>query len=409
MDQHLEAALAELTQACTTRIDELEKKINRPPALWGDFGGQGNLAAERKALASFARSGDDSVVQNFRNSMSVGDDTAGGYVVFPALSTTMTKRLFDQSPMRRLARVITITSGSEWQEPVDMNESGATWSGERQSRPATPTPDLGLLTIPVNEIYALQPITQRLLDDSYQELGAWIEGKIADKFARSEGAACVIGDGVLKPKGFLTYPVSTDADATRAANTLQIVNSGAAAAVTADGLRDLYWAMRAPHRANARWLMASASANVIDRLKSGDGEYLWRNGMSAGVPPTLLGLPVEFSEDMPAVGASNTPVALGDWAAGFTIVDKAGIRLLRDPFTNRPNVDFYAYRRTGGSVANFDAIKLLRIPVYERVENKATADARGLVAWLETDQAHIRRLRSPHRYARSNQRVAQGN
>jgi HK97 family phage major capsid protein len=263
--------------------------------------------------------------------------------------------------MHRLARTVTIKIGDAFEEPVDMGESGATWAGENQARPATDTPPLGLLRVPVNEIYALQPITQRLLDDSYVDIGGWIESKIAEKFARSEGAACVSGDGIQKPQGFLAYRTSTDPDATRTASTLQHVISGASTTITADALRNLYWTLRAPHRPNARWLMASATANAIDKLKSGDGDYMWRNGMTAGAPPSLLNLAVEFSEDMPAVAAGTFPIALGDWQDGYLIVDKAGIRYLRDPYSSKPNVLFYAYRRTGGSVANFDAIKLMKI------------------------------------------------
>jgi HK97 family phage major capsid protein len=213
----------------------------------------------------------------------------------------------------------------------------------------------------VNELYALQPVTQRLLDDASFDIGKWVEGKIADKFARSEGTAMVTGNGIGRPRGFLAVPTDVADDGTRAWGKLQYVVSGAAASIVADALRNQYWALRAPHRKNATWLMASATANLVDKLKDSAGDYLWRNGMTSGAPPSLLGRPVEFDENMPAVGAGTFPIAFGDWLRGYLIVDKAGIKTLHDPYTSKPNVLFYAYRRIGGDVANYDAIKLMKI------------------------------------------------
>lgn len=352
------AKVADDVKKITARQDDIEKKANRA-RLSGGGGDEnkGDRDAEHKALGLFVKAGDDTELK----AMSVGSDPDGGYFVVPVLAATMIKRMFDQSPMRRLARVITLTTGDAWEEPVDKNDTDATWVGETASRPATATAQVGVLRVPLNEIYALQPCTQKLLDTSYINIGAWIEGKIADKFGRSEGLACVSGDGVLKPRGFLTYDTATDGDSTRASAALQHVVSGSATTITADALRDLYWTLRAPHHANASWLMASATANVIDKLKDGNGDYLWRDSSAAGMAPTLLGRPVEFSEDMPSVGAGALAIAFADWQQGYLIVDRAGIKFLQDPYTSKPNVLFYAYRRTGGSVANTDAIKLLKI------------------------------------------------
>ena len=138
--------------------------------------------------------------------------------------------------------------------------------------------------------------------------------------------------------------------------------SGDASTITADGLRDLYWKLRAPHRPNASWIMASATANVVDKLKfTATGEYIWRDSSTAGAPPTLLGRPVEFDENMPSVAGGNYPIAFGDFRAGYLIVDWSGMKFLRDTYSDKPNVHIYCYRRTGGGVALTDAIKLLKI------------------------------------------------
>jgi HK97 family phage major capsid protein len=357
-------AVTELTE----RMDELEKKAARPRLGNGDDPKAitpEQARQERKALGTYARTGDETELK----AMSVGVDPDGGYTVAPVLSNAMTTKLWDQSPVRRLARMETITVGDAFEEPIDNSESGASWVGEAESRAATTTPTLGYIRVPVQEIYASQKITQRLLDDSRYDLGSWLEGKISDKFGRSEGTAYVSGDGVKRPRGFLTYDTDSAGDATRAWGKLQYVVSGDASGFVtpsstvspADALKNLYWALRAPYRANATWLMSSATAGTVDKFKDGQGNYIWRDGVTAGAPPSLLGRPVEICEDMPAVGAGNFPIAFGDFKKGYLIVEKAGIKMLRDPFTDKPHVIFYAYRRVGGGLANSEAIKLLKI------------------------------------------------
>ena len=349
-------------QTLSDRMDKLETKQNRPRFGGGSHDDETKLAAERKALATFARTGNDAEFKTLQ----AGSQPDGGYMVHSALSTQMTKRIFDQSPMRRLCRIETIGAGDAFEEPVDVDEAGATWVGENSARPATTTAQLKLRRTPVEEIYSLQPVTQRLLDDADWDVGAWIEGKVADKFARTEGVAFNSGNGIAKPRGFMTYDVDTAVDITRDWTKLQYVVSGSASAIAdvdggANGIKDLYWALRAQHRANATWVMASATANALDKLKDNNKDYIWRPGMTAGAPPSRLGRPVQFDENMPAISSNTFPVAFGDWKAGYIIVDKPGIKWLRDPFTSKPNVLFYAYMRVGGGVANFDAIKLLKI------------------------------------------------
>jgi HK97 family phage major capsid protein len=358
----IKAALAGITKTVddglkglSGRLDDVERKANR--ARLGGGSSPLDEGAQRKALGAFVRTGDEAELK----SMLTGSDPDGGYFVVPALSASMTKRLFDLSPMRRLADVQTITVGDAYEEPLDTDEAAATWVGETEARPATTTQKVGVRRVPVQEIYANQPVTQRLLDDSGFDIGGWVEGKIADKFGRAEATAFVNGDGIKRPRGFMNWDTDPAADIARPWTKLQYVVSGNVVAITSDSLRDLYWALRTVHRGNGTWLMSSSTANSVDKLKDGNGDYLWRNGMTPGAPPTLLGRPVEFAEDMPAVGANAFPIAFGDFKAGYQIVEKTGIRMLRDPFTSKPNVLFYAYRRVGGDVRNSDAIKLMKV------------------------------------------------
>lgn len=343
--------------------EALELRMSRPGA---NAAGKSTLAleAERKAIGAFMRTGDEAEMKG----LTVGSDPAAGYLVLPEVSLTLQQKIHDLSPIRQIARVETMGmgSGDAWEEPYDMSEIGATWVGESTARTETTNPAIKMLRVPLKEIYAHITASQRLLDDSQYDIGGWLEGRMADKFARSEGTAFVAGTNTTDPEGFTTgaTPVTTG-DATRTFGVLQYVASGAAATLStstpADVFKDIYWTLRAPYRQNSTWVMNSATANVVDKLKDGMGQYLWRNGMLAGSPDSLLNRPVMIAEDMPSIGAGNFPVAFGDYKKGYLIVDRPGLKMLRDPYTNKPHVIFYAYRRTGGAIANSEAIKLLKI------------------------------------------------
>jgi len=360
---HNEKQTAEMKRQAD-EIERIQAVLRRPGTLDAANDNSTNpvaLREERAAIAAFGRKGESGSLDTFCAGMSVGSDPDGGYAVLPQLSETMTAKLYDDVPMRRLARIETITSGSEFIEPVDKDEVASGWTGETESRSETDHAELAMLKVPLREVYALPKATQNLLDDASWDVGGWLERKIIEKFGRDEATAFVSGAGVDRPRGFLTYATATTADATRAWGTIQHVISGAAATITADGLRDLYWSLRAPYRRTAIWLMASATANAIDRLKDGNGQPIWRDGMTAGAPPSLLGLPVEFDETMPAVEAGALPIALADWKRAYLIVDRPGVKMLRDPYTSRPFVKFYSTKRVGGGLANSEAIKQLKI------------------------------------------------
>lgn len=368
----VKSALDDMAGAASKRFDALEAKLAasedraerletafRRPGFGGDTESKGNATAEHKAFGRFLKIGDDSEIK----ALSAGSDPDGGYVVAENLQCTINAKIFDVSPIRQLSRVISLPNGSTWEEPQDTSDVGAQWIGETQSRPATDAASLRMKAIPPCEIYAHQVATQTLLDLSFVDIGAWLEGKIADKFGRSEAAAYVAGTGTGQPRGVMSYAAAatTDSDATRAAGVLQYAVSGSATSITSDAIKKFFWSLRAAYRANATWLMSSSTASVLDCLKDGDGRYLWRDGIAAGSPPSLLGRPVAFDENMPAVTGGAFPIAFGDFRRGYTIVDWQGIKSLRDPYTNKPNVIFYCYKRTGGDVVDYDAIKLLKI------------------------------------------------
>lgn len=300
--------------------------------------------------------------------LSVGIEADGGYWVTPQISDRVIQRQFDTSPLRTIANVVTI--GSDAIEfPTDSNDliSGG-WVGESDARGETATPEIGIKRIPVHEQFANPRATQKLLDDAAFPVEQWLADKIADKFIREENAAFVSGNGVSKPRGFLDYggDATTEDDSARNWGLLQYVPSGNASGFDStdpgDALIDLVHKLKPVYRVRAVWVMSRATAAEVRKFKDGQGNYLWSGGnVQEGLQQRLLGFPVVEAEDMPDVGGSAFPIAFGDFMAGYQIVDRQGVRTLRDPFTAKPFVQFYTTKRVGGDVADFDAIKLFKI------------------------------------------------
>lgn len=341
------------------RIDGLERRLNRPFAPDANDGrGAVDAKSDNKVLRDLIASSD-------RKAMQVGVEADGGYLVLPYFSQQLTTILLEQSPLRALARIQPITQADAFEEIVDIDEAGASWVGETSSRGDTSTPQVSKLRIPVHEIYAQPKATQKVLDDAQFDVAAWLATKVGDKFGRTQASAFVIGDGAGKPRGFATYSTAATADATRAWGTFQHVVTGASGAFAAsnptDALIDLVYSLKAPYRKNARWLMSRSTAGLIRKFKEATtNAYIWQPGLQAGQPDMLLGFPVEYSEDLPAVAANSLSVWFGDWKRGYTIVDRVGIRVLPDPYTDKPYVKFYTTQRVGGDVADFHALKALK-------------------------------------------------
>jgi len=274
------------------------------------------------------------------------------------MSGRIVGKIFETSPMRAYASVQTISTDA-LEGLYDLDEAAAGWVGETESRAETDTPTLGKWRIPVHEIYAKPHATQKLLDDAEINMEQWLANKVADKFARTEATAFVTGDGVGKPRGFLTY-----ADGTTLPGTIEQfdtgVNGGFGAAPTGgDVLIDALYGLKAQYRANATWFMNRATTKLIRKIKDSDGAYLWSPGIAAGQPATLLGYPVASFEDMPDPATGSLSIAVGDMRAAYQIVDRINIRVLRDPYSSKPYVQFYTTKRVGGDVVNFEAVKLV--------------------------------------------------
>lgn len=293
--------------------------------------------------------------------LQVGVNPDGGYVAPVEMETAVDRVLENVSVMRQLATVRPI-SAQAYKKPVNIGGTTSGWVGEAQSRTETSTPRISLLDFPAMEIYAEPWTTQQALDDLAINIEEWLAQEVSIEFAEEEGAAFITGAGVNSPRGLQSYTFVANASYTW--GSIGYIASGAAgdwaATNPADALLDVYGALRQGYRGNARWLMNRNVETRVRKLKDGNGDYLWRPGLEAGSPANLLGFPVAIDDNMPDIAANAHAIMFGDFARAYLIVDRMGIRVIRDAYTNKPYVKFYTTKRVGGGVQNFEAVKSLR-------------------------------------------------
>ena len=317
-----------------------------------------------KAFDAYLRSGDDDGLRGLvleGKALNTAVAAEGGYLVDPQTAETIRSALKSTSSIRAVANVVQVEASS-FDVLIDHTDVGAGWQTEVGAVTETATPQIERISIVLHELSAMPKASQRLLDDSAFDVEGWLAGRISDKFTRSEAAAFVTGDGIDKPKGFLSHPAV--AQSVWSWGNLGYVASGAAgdfAAVNAaDVIVDLVYALDASYRANANFVMNSKTAGAVRKMKDIDGRFLWSDGLAAGEPARLMGYPVLIAEDMPDIAADAYAMAFGDFASGYTIAERPDLRVLRDPFSAKPHVLFYASKRVGGDVSDFAAIKLLK-------------------------------------------------
>ncbi len=349
------------------RLTMLDRKTmtnaNRPVLS----GAIAHEAPHQKAFEAYLRSGDDDALRGLsleEKALSSAVAADGGYLVDPQTSETVKTVMHNMASLRGIAQVVNVEATS-YDVLVDHTEIGTGWASETSTITETATPQIDRISIPLHELSALPKASQRLLDDSAFDVEAWLADRIANKFARAEAAAFIGGDGVDKPKGILAHNVVAEDSWTW--GNIGYVTTGVDgefnAGAPADALVDLVYALGARYRANATFVMNSKTAGVVRKIKDADGRFLWSDGLSAGEPARLLGYPVMVSEDMPDIASNTAAILFGDFTAGYTIAERPDLRVLRDPFSAKPHVLFYATKRVGGDVSDFAAIKALNFAV----------------------------------------------
>jgi HK97 family phage major capsid protein len=362
----LEASLDAVAQG--ERLCGLEQEVaalkgalvaQRRPALDGVKGGEVD-PARAAFVERYLRQGHEAGVE--LKSFSGASGAAGGYAVPREIDQIIDSTLKAISPIRAIANVVR-TGSAGYRKLVSAGGIVSGWASETGARGETATPTFNEIAPPSGELYANPAASQAMLDDAQFDVEGWLAGEIAREFAAAEGAAFVSGNGTNKPKGFLTYTATNEADGVRAFGSLQYVATGTAGGFASGGpdkLIDLIQSLRAPYRQGASFVMNSATLSTIRKMKAADGAFLWQPGLAAGQPATLLGYPVVEAEDMPDIAAGSLSVAFGNFQAGYVIAERSETSILRDPFSNKPFVHFYAVKRIGGGVANSEAIKLLK-------------------------------------------------
>jgi HK97 family phage major capsid protein len=290
----------------------------------------------------------------------------GGFAVPREIDAMIARTMKGRSPMRAVANVVQ-TGSAGYRKLIATAATAAGWVGETAPRPETATRSFAEIVPPTGELYANPAASPAMLDDAMFDVESWLADEIAREFAVAEGTAFITGNGVNRPKGLLTYATTAQNDNLRAFGTIQHVASGAAGAFAAanpqDRLVDLVHALRSPYRQGAVWLMNSDTLGRIRKLKTTDGAFIWQPGLVEGQSATLLGYPVVEAEDMPDVAADSLSIAFGNFKEAYVIADRGETAILRDPFSNKPFVHFYATKRVGGALVNSEAVKLMKFAV----------------------------------------------
>ena len=342
-------------------MDNLVLKEKRPPYGKGNGGSLAGME-HKTAFDSYIRSGqEDRLRQYEKKGLSYSVDADGGYLVPEETSAEIGKRLAATSPIRSIASVQTVSS-SVYKKPFAITGPATGWVAETDIRPETATPSLSELQFPTMELYAMPAATSALLDDAAVDLDAWIASEVETAFAEQEGAAFINGDGINKPSGFMTHTVVDESSWSW--GNIGYVPTGADATFDTDSgsdvLIDTIYALKAGYRQNANWVMNRKTQAEVRKLKDADGNYLWQAPAGAGQQASLIGFPVVEAEDMPDIASNATAMAFGDFRRGYLIVDRTGVRVLRDPYSAKPYVLFYTTKRVGGGMQDFDAIKLVK-------------------------------------------------
>jgi HK97 family phage major capsid protein len=351
------AALRGDVDEVKARLDKVARAATRP--AMGGAAQPGGAPEVKSFIDGYLRMGRETELKSI-TSTPPGD---GGFAVPRQIDAVIATRLAKISPIRSIAQVVQ-TGTSGYRKLVATTGVASGWVSEVAPRPETTTPQFAEIAPPTGDLYANPAASQAMLDDVGFDLEAWLAGEIATEFARAEGSAFVRGTGTNQPEGFLNTAKAITDDAARAFGAVQYIGTGSATGLGTSldtRLIDLIHTLRSGHRQGAMFVMNSATLASVRKLKTADGAFVWQPGLVEGQPDRLLGYPVIEAEDMPDVAGGAFPIAFGNFMNGYLIAEHGATRVLRDPFTNKPFVHFYASKRIGGKVLDSNAIKLLKI------------------------------------------------
>jgi HK97 family phage major capsid protein len=343
------------------RISMLDRKALGRPNLSGPAEA---TAGEAKAVSAYLRHGDEAGVRAAAletKGLSAATGADGGFLLDPQTSGRITGLLRGAGTIRSLASTVSVQAGS-YDALVDRGDLGVAWATENGVASETAPPQFERISIPLHELSAMPRASQRLLEDAAFDVEGWLADAIAERFSRAENAAFVRGDGVDKPRGFLSYATAPVGTATWGAIGYHATGTSGSfgAADPANAIIDLVYSLGAKYRANGTFVMNSKTAGAVRKMKDADGRFIWAEPSSREQPAILMGYPVLTCEEMPDIAPDATAIAFGDFRSGYTIAERPDLRILRDPYSAKPHVQFYAAMRVGGDVTDFSAIRLLK-------------------------------------------------
>ncbi|MEX0445515.1 phage major capsid protein [Xenorhabdus sp. SGI246] len=352
----LNGKLSELDTLKTALEEELAG-LKRPAG-----GNHSPAVSEHKtAFIQFIRKGkEDGLAELEQKAMQTTTDPDGGHAVPEELDRNIINALKDQVVMRQECAVIALGS-PDYKKLVNRGGTTSGWVGETDKREETATSQLGVIEPVWGEIYGNPAATQRMLDDAFFDVEAFISSELTQEFAEKEEAAFTHGDGTKKPKGLLAFGSDDKADKDREWGTLQHLLLKKTAEVTADDILQLIYTLRKPYRTGAKFMMNNNLLFKVRTLKDSQGNYLWQPGLQLGQPSALLGYGIAENEQFADLGAGAIPVAFGNFKRCYTILDRLGVRMLRDPYTRKPFVQFYTTKRVGSMLVDSNAVKLLKM------------------------------------------------
>ncbi len=349
------------------RVDDLVLKAARPPIGAGGAASCHVAAEHKSAFAAYVRGGRETGLKEIEKKALTGSSDDAGFLVPDAIEREVGMRLAAISPIRSIASVVQI-SGGTYKKAFSSAGPEVGWAAEALDYSETAAPTLREMSFPTHELYAIPAASQTLLEDAAVDIDRWLATEIETAFAEKESAAFVSGDGTGKPAGFMA--ATKVADGSWQWERLGYVvtgqsggfdaSDGTAGVSSADALIDLVYALKSGYRQNATFVMSRKTQAAIRKLKDADGNLIWSPPATPGAPASLLNFPVVESEEMDEIGPDSFSVAFGDFKRGYMVVDRAGIRILRDPFTSKPHVLFYTTKRVGGGIQDYAAIKLLK-------------------------------------------------
>lgn len=359
----LEAAEKAQAMAKAMRIaaNEFEEKIKEGKRRHTD-------PELRKAFVKFIKQGEQSLSQGeadrlvtHTKSLSSGADPSGGYVVMPEMDDQIIRILYETSPMRQIAEVKQIST-DQFERLVRVDLPACGWADRDASDSTAPntTPTFQKMSVKAYREWAEPAISQDLIDDAYIDVEAELTMALATAFELQENTAFISGNGVGQPRGILSYGAGSWSDSTPNSpswNSIQQVKSTSNTTITYAGIVNLVYELKDGYHQRAKFLANRLTVAQMRLLVDGIGRPLWEPGMGSE-PALFMGYPIIRAADMPLIAQNALSIAFGDFSRGYLIVDRIGTRVLRDPFTNKPFINFYTTKRVGGMVQNFEAIKL---------------------------------------------------